>query len=126
MYPLRDEVFELNGCRTIWIFSSRVDQTCSECSIQCTAVAQPKIRKLSLQLIPASAACPPRTSSGRPCRHKFFNTNNLWVNLDKLQATLDEQGGLLKLPLIKNKKTVRTPSCATLWHPALPALATIS
>ena len=109
----------------------------------------------------------------RACRHKFFNTNNLWVNLDKLQvlcqpspcphpalhdsqamlstmcwqaaaatrsasssclrlhcaglpeeqvfhlppftenshlktlqATLDEQGGLLKLPLIKNKKTV--------------------
>ncbi len=40
-------------------------------------------------------------------RHKFFNTNNLWVNLDKLQSTLDEQGGLLKLPLIKNKKTVR-------------------
>jgi UTP--glucose-1-phosphate uridylyltransferase/phosphoglucomutase len=39
-------------------------------------------------------------------KHKFFNTNNLWVNLDKLQATLDEQGGLLKLPLIKNKKTV--------------------
>ena len=45
-------------------------------------------------------------------RHKFFNTNNLWVNLDKLQATLDEQGGLLKLPLIKNKKTVRDTSAA--------------
>jgi len=40
------------------------------------------------------------------CRHKFFNTNNLWVNLDKLAATIEENGGLLKLPLIKNKKTV--------------------
>jgi UDP-N-acetylglucosamine pyrophosphorylase len=39
-------------------------------------------------------------------KHKFFNTNNLWVNLDKLQDTLDQEGGLLKLPLIKNKKTV--------------------
>jgi UTP--glucose-1-phosphate uridylyltransferase len=48
------------------------------------------------------------TRLGSLHRHKFFNTNNLWVNLDKLQATLDEQGGLLKLPLIKNKKTVRT------------------
>ena len=39
-------------------------------------------------------------------RHKFFNTNNLWVNLDKLAATIEANGGLLKLPLIKNKKTV--------------------
>ncbi|GAB4817141.1 hypothetical protein N2152v2_004187 [Parachlorella kessleri] len=39
-------------------------------------------------------------------RHKFFNTNNLWVNLAKLKATLDASNGVLKLPLIKNKKTV--------------------
>lgn len=39
-------------------------------------------------------------------RHKFFNTNNLWVNLTKLKATLDSSSGVLKLPLIKNKKTV--------------------
>jgi len=39
-------------------------------------------------------------------RHKFFNTNNLWVNLDKLDAAIKENGGLLKLPLIMNKKTV--------------------
>ncbi len=30
------------------------------------------------------------------------------MNLDKLAQTLEEQGGLLKLPLIKNKKTVRS------------------
>ena len=39
-------------------------------------------------------------------RHKYFNTNNLWVNLPSLKATLDESKGVLQLPLIKNKKTV--------------------
>ena len=59
-------------------------------------------------------------------RHKFFNTNNLWVNLDKLAATIEANGGLLKLPLIKNKKTVNprdsesTPVRALL-HSALDA-----
>ena len=42
----------------------------------------------------------------RTCRHRFFNTNNLWVNLRKLRATLRSSGGALKLPLIRNKKTV--------------------
>ena len=53
----------------------------------------------------------------RPCRHKFFNTNNLWVNLDDLQATLKSSGGVLKLPLIKNKKTVN-PRCVALSRAA--------
>lgn len=39
-------------------------------------------------------------------RHKFFNTNNLWVNLPSLKATLDANKGVLQLPLIKNKKTI--------------------
>ena len=38
--------------------------------------------------------------------HKFFNTNNLWVNLKKLKAALNAAGGTLRLPMIKNKKTV--------------------
>lgn len=38
--------------------------------------------------------------------HRYFNTNNLWVNLPALKATLDAAGGVLPLPLIKNKKTV--------------------
>lgn len=38
--------------------------------------------------------------------HKFFNTNNLWLNLPALKATMDASGGMLPLPLIKNKKTV--------------------
>ena len=40
------------------------------------------------------------------CRHKFFNTNNLWVNLPALKETLDANKGVLQLPLIKNKKTI--------------------
>lgn len=40
------------------------------------------------------------------CRHKFFNTNNLWVNLNSLKQTLDSSKGVLQLPLIKNKKTI--------------------
>ena len=39
-------------------------------------------------------------------KHKFFNTNNLWVNLEALKKTMDDNKGMLPLPLIKNKKTV--------------------
>ncbi|KAL6753565.1 UDP-glucose pyrophosphorylase [Haematococcus lacustris] len=39
-------------------------------------------------------------------KHRFFNTNNLYVDLEQLKARLEECGGLLRLPLIKNKKTV--------------------
>ena len=46
-------------------------------------------------------------------KHKFFNTNNLWIHLPQLKATLEQQGGVLKLPLIKNKKTVNPRDKAT-------------
>jgi phosphoglucomutase len=39
-------------------------------------------------------------------KHKFFNTNNLWIRLDKLKEILDKSGGFIPLPMIKNKKTV--------------------
>lgn len=39
-------------------------------------------------------------------RHRYFNTNNLWLNLPALKATLDERGGILGLPLIRNSKTL--------------------
>jgi UTP--glucose-1-phosphate uridylyltransferase len=39
-------------------------------------------------------------------RHRFFNCNNIWVNLETLRSTLDERGGVLGLPLIVNRKTV--------------------
>lgn len=39
-------------------------------------------------------------------RHRFFNTNNLWLRLDLLAAALKKNGGLIPLPVIRNKKTV--------------------
>jgi len=39
-------------------------------------------------------------------RHKFFNTNNLWVRLDMLKALMDSRGGFVPLPTILNGKTV--------------------
>src|SRR5439155_17986953 len=39
-------------------------------------------------------------------RHRFFNTNSLWIRLDQLQTLLDQQDGFVPLPLIKNAKTV--------------------
>merc|ERR1711998_64653 len=37
---------------------------------------------------------------------KFFNTNNLWINLEALKATMDKNEGSLPLPVMKNSKTV--------------------
>ena len=50
--------------------------------------------------------------------HKYFNTNNLWLNLKHLKTTLESCGGTLKLPLIKNKKTVnpRDPSTENVFQ----------
>lgn len=39
-------------------------------------------------------------------RHRYFNCNNLWVDLHALHAKLDDTGGVLGLPLIRNAKTV--------------------
>ena len=37
-------------------------------------------------------------------RHRFFNTNNLWVDLAAVAALLDARDDHLGLPLIRNKK----------------------
>jgi len=39
-------------------------------------------------------------------RHRYFNTNTLWLKLADLRAALDGHGGALPLPLIRNTKTV--------------------
>jgi len=39
-------------------------------------------------------------------KYKYFNTNNLWVDLEALKSTMDANGGVLPLPVIKNGKTV--------------------
>jgi UTP--glucose-1-phosphate uridylyltransferase len=39
-------------------------------------------------------------------RHRYVNTNNLWVDIEALRSTLDARGGVLGLPIIVNRKTV--------------------
>jgi UTP--glucose-1-phosphate uridylyltransferase len=39
-------------------------------------------------------------------RHRFFNANNIWVNLGALKSALDGRDGVLGLPMIVNRKTV--------------------
>lgn len=39
-------------------------------------------------------------------RHRFFNTNNLWINLKSLKAMMVENDYLMSLPLIVNKKSI--------------------
>jgi UTP--glucose-1-phosphate uridylyltransferase len=39
-------------------------------------------------------------------RWRYFNTNNLWVDLRALAEVLEENDGVLGLPMIVNKKTV--------------------
>jgi UTP--glucose-1-phosphate uridylyltransferase len=39
-------------------------------------------------------------------RHRYFNTNTLWIDLDALATALEAGGGVLDLPMIVNRKTV--------------------
>ncbi len=39
-------------------------------------------------------------------RHRYFNTNNLWLHLPTLRDTLEDKGHELDLPMIRNRKTV--------------------
>merc|ERR1712039_581835 len=55
-----------------------------------------------------SAQCPPDQEKQFQDteRYAYFNTNNLWVDLQKLKETFDKQGGALPLPVMVNDKTV--------------------
>ena len=39
-------------------------------------------------------------------KHRYFNTNNLWLNLLELRKTLQKNNFIFDLPLIRNQKTV--------------------
>lgn len=39
-------------------------------------------------------------------RHRYFNTNNLWLHLPSLKRVMEEREYLLGLPMIRNEKTV--------------------
>jgi UDP-N-acetylglucosamine pyrophosphorylase len=65
-------------------------------------------RETGRLLLRESAQCPKADEAAFQDvqRHRFFNTNNLWIRLDHLKAELDRTGGTLPLPLITNTKTV--------------------
>ena len=46
-------------------------------------------------------------------RHKYFNTNNLWINLAALKMVMQEKNNVLGLPMIRNLKTVDPRDSAT-------------
>jgi UTP--glucose-1-phosphate uridylyltransferase len=56
---------------------------------------------------------PEDEQSFRDYRHwRYYNTNNLWVDLRALSEVLEQTSGVMELPLIVNRKTVdpREPS----------------
>merc|ERR1719238_1274935 len=59
-------------------------------------------------LLRESAQCPDEDEKAFQdvTKYKFFNTNNLWVNLKELKAIFDKNGGAIPLPVMKNGKTV--------------------
>jgi len=59
-------------------------------------------------LLRESAQCPDDDEKAfqDTSKHKFFNTNNLWVDLEALKTAFDKHEGALPLPVIKNSKTV--------------------
>ena len=51
-------------------------------------------------------------------RHRYSNTNNLWLRLDALAEALERGGGFLPLPTILNPKTVdpHDPASTPVFH----------
>jgi UTP--glucose-1-phosphate uridylyltransferase len=54
------------------------------------------------------AQCPPEELAAFQDvgRHRYFNTNNIWLSLPKLKAFLDAGDGVIRLPMIRNTKTI--------------------
>jgi len=59
-------------------------------------------------LLRESAQCPDEDEKAFQdvTKYKFFNTNNLWVDLVALKAIFEKHGGSIPLPVMKNGKTV--------------------
>jgi len=51
-------------------------------------------------------------------RHRYFNTNNIWLDLRALKQKLSETKGILGLPMIRNRKTIdpRDPSSPPVYQ----------
>jgi UTP--glucose-1-phosphate uridylyltransferase len=60
-----------------------------------------------LVLRESAQLAPGDEQSFRDYRHwRYYNTNNLWVDLQALSRVLERSGGVMELPLIVNRKTV--------------------
>lgn len=46
-------------------------------------------------------------------KHRYFNTNNLWIRLDALREYQQANGGVIPLPVIRNTKTVDPRDAST-------------
>lgn len=62
-----------------------------------------------------SAQCPPEEENEFQDigRFRYFNTNNLWINLRSLEQLLNAHDGVMPLPLIRNEKPVDPADPAT-------------
>jgi len=67
-----------------------------------------------------SAQCPPEDKAAFQdiTRHRYFNTNNLWVHLPSLRQIMLTRSNKLGLPLIRNSKTVdpRDPASTPVYQ----------
>ncbi len=59
-------------------------------------------------LLRESAQCPPEDKDRFQdiTHHRYFNTNNCWIDLDQLQAFLAPREGIMPLPVMVNRKTL--------------------
>ena len=71
-------------------------------------------------LLREAAQCPEpdRADFENISRHKYFNTNNIWINLQVLRTTLEQNSNILNLPLIRNAKPAdpRTPDSTPVYQ----------
>jgi len=67
-----------------------------------------KDAKTSGLLLRESAQCPEEDEKAFQdvTKYKYFNTNNLWVDLVALKGIFEKNGGSIPLPVMKNAKTV--------------------
>lgn len=66
------------------------------------------------------AQCPPQDEAAFQdiARHRYFNTNTLWLDLRALDDLLRGAGGIMRLPMIRNRKTLdpRDPSSPAVYQ----------
>lgn len=61
-------------------------------------------------------------------RHRYFNTNNLWLNLEAIETALRDSKGRLPLPVIVNRKSLnpQNPLSMPVFHLETAAGAALS